>query len=166
MNIDVYSQSYLFKKSEMKKTIFLLSVSLLVFAAACSKKDSDPDKNYPDIAGKSVRQILMMQDWRFSAWSDSAENDVKWTDEMDPCMKDDVYSFYSTSKYLVKENGNKCYPVDYEVDYSMPSDNSTLVTFFDGNEWELKYKSNTQLLFWRVVNGTEQHFQKVVLTRL
>ncbi|MEK0420670.1 MAG: hypothetical protein EBV15_02140 [Bacteroidetes bacterium] len=147
----------------MKKTIFLLSVGLIVFAIACKKKSDGP--NYPDIAGKTVRQILMMQDWKFSAWADSAENDTKWTDEMDPCMKDDVYSFFSNTKYLVKENGNKCYPTDYEVDYTMPSDNSTLVTFFDGNEWELVYKSNTQLIFWRIVNGTEQHFQKVILTR-
>lgn len=147
----------------MKKIIFLFSVGLLVFAVSCDKKSEGP--NYPDIAGKTVRQILMMQDWKFSAWADSAENDTKWSDEMDPCMKDDVYSFFSNTKYLVKENGNKCYPADYEVDYTMSSDNSTLVTFFDGNEWELKSKSNTQLVFWRIVNGTEQHFQKVVLTR-
>lgn len=148
----------------MKKTIFLLSVSLAVFAVACKKK-SDDSTSYPDIAGKTVRQVLMMQDWKFSVWADSAENDTKWTDEMDPCMKDDVYSFFSNTKYLVKENGNKCYPNDYEVDYSMATDNSTLITFFDGNQWELVYKSNTQLIFWRIVNGTEQHFQKVVLTR-
>jgi hypothetical protein len=47
----------------------------------------------------------------------------------------------------------------------MATDNSTLVTFLDGNEWELKFKSNTKLEFWRIVNGTEQHFQKVTLTR-
>lgn len=147
----------------MKKLIFLLAVGLVVFAVACKKKSDGP--NYPDIAGKTVRQILMMQDWKFSVWADSAENDTKWLDQMDPCMKDDVYSFNSNTKYLVKENANKCYPADYQVDYSMPSDDSPLVTFFDGNEWELKYKSNTQLIFWRIVNGTEQHFQKVVLTR-
>jgi hypothetical protein len=149
----------------MRKFIFLLSASLLVLAVACSKKEKTEDKVYPDIAGKTNRQILMMQDWRFSAWADSAENDTKWTDEMDPCMKDDVYSFFSNTKYLVKENGNKCYDKDYEVDYFMATDNTTQIKFFDGNVWELISKSNTQLVFWRIVNGTEQHFQKVVLTR-
>ena len=149
----------------MKKTIFLLSACLLVLAVACSKKTNSNDKVYPDIAGKTNRQILMMQDWKFTAWADSAENDTKWTDEMDACMKDDVYSFFSNTKYLVKENGNKCYPTDYEVDYSMASDNAVQIEFFDGNVWDLVSKSNTQLVFWRIVNGTEQHFQKVILTR-
>ena len=147
----------------MKKTIFLLSVSLLVFAVACTKKSDNP--TYPDISGKTVKQILMMQDWHFNAWADSAENDIKWIDQMDACMKDDVYSFFSTTRYKVIENSNKCYPSDYELDYTMATDNSTLVTFLDGNEWELKFKSNTKLEFWRIVNGTEQHFQKVTLTR-
>jgi hypothetical protein len=47
----------------------------------------------------------------------------------------------------------------------MASDNAVQIEFFDGNVWDLVSKSNTQLVFWRIVNGTEQHFQKVVLTR-
>ena len=150
----------------MKKTIFLLSVSLVVFAVACKKNNSD-GPNYPDIAGKTVRQILMMQDWRFSEWADSVENNEVWLDQMDACMRDDVFTFISNTKYKVTENSNKCLPQDsYEVNYSMPSDDSNLVTFFDNDEWELISKSNTRLVFWKSYNsGLEQHYQKLVFTR-
>ena len=152
----------------MKKTIFLLSVSLLVFAAACSKKESNPNstKSYPDIAGKNVKQILMMQDWKLTFWADSAENETKWIDQTDECMLGNIFSFNGDGTYKVTYNNKACDPDGFYIDdYIMSSDNSTMVTFFDGNEWELKYKSNTQLLFWRIVNGTEQHFQKVILIR-
>ncbi|MFN4915587.1 MAG: hypothetical protein ACK5FT_09735 [Sphingomonadales bacterium] len=151
----------------MRKTFFLLSVSLVVFAVAC-KDEKKAEPNYPSIEGKTVRQILMMQDWKFSEWADSVENAEVWLDQMEPCMKDDVFSFISTTKYKVIENTNNCYPPDpsYEVNYSMASDNSNIVRFFDNTDWELISKSNARLVFWKSYNsGLEQHFQKLVLTR-
>lgn len=141
----------------------MIAAAGLVLAAACDKKTDDPAK--PDITGKTNRQIFQMQPWHFNYWSDSAENDTKWDDQMDACMKDDVFNFYSNTKYKVTENGNKCYPADYDADWSMTSDNATTVTLLGFNNWEIKYKSNEKLILWRIQNGTEQHFQQLILTR-
>lgn len=147
----------------MKKYFLLTAAAILVLASSCGKKEDEPAAK-PDIAGKTNRQIFQMQNWHFSYWSDSAENDTKWEDQMDACMKDDVFSFYSNTKYKVIENSNKCYPNDYDSDWSMASDNATTVTML-GFDWEIISKANEKLVLWRIQNGSEQHFQKLILTR-
>lgn len=151
----------------MKKYFLLTAAAVaLVLASSCGKEVEDKPTPKPDIAGKTNRQIFMMQNWHFKYWSDSAENDTRWEDQMDACMKDDVFSFFSTSKYKVIENSVKCDPNDYDVPWSMPSDNATTGISLHGfNDWQLIFKSNEKLILWRIQNGSEQHFQKLILTR-
>ncbi len=160
MKFTIFAESVY--KLTMKKFLLLLTAGGLLLAVACNKKEDDPAK--PDIAGKTNRQIFMMQPWHFNYWADSAENDTKWDDQMDPCMKDDIFTFNSNTKYNVKEGSVKCYPNDYDANWSMTSDNATVVTLI-GFDWEIKSKANEQLVLWRIQNGSEQHFQKLILTR-
>lgn len=147
----------------MNKLFLFLAAGSLLLTAACSKKTDDPVAK-PDITGKTNRQIFMMQPWHFNYWSDSVENDVIWEDQMDACMKDDIFVFTSNTKCTVKEGSNKCYPNDYEANWSMASDNATKVTLI-GFEWDIISKSNEKLVLWRINNGSVQAFQKLILTR-
>ena len=150
-------------KYPMKKFLFFLVTSALFAMVACNKDDKKTDPK-PDITGKTNLQIFQMQNWKFAYWGDSAENDIIWTDEQDPCMKDDIYKFTSNKKYWVTEGSNKCYPNDYEGDWSIPSDNSTKITFL-GYEWDLVHKSNEKLILFRMRPDTEVHYQRIILSR-
>jgi hypothetical protein len=147
----------------MKKVLFFLVATTLFSMVAC-EKNNKPSDSKPDIAGKTNLQIFQMQPWRFNYWGDSAENDVIWTDEMDACMKDDIYKFTSNTKYWLTEGSNKCYPNDYEGDWLIPSENSTKITFL-GYQWDLVHKSNEKLILFRMRPDTEVHYQRVILSR-
>ena len=160
MKFTIFAESVY--KLTMKKFLLLLTASGLLLAVSCSKKEDDPAK--PDIAGKTNRQIFMMQPWHFNYWADSVENDVIWVDQMDACMKDDIFTFTSNTKHSVKDGTNRCYPADREDPWSMDSDNATEVTLI-GFKWTILSKSNEKLVLWRINNGAVQAFQMLSLTR-
>lgn len=154
----------------LKKLLYLSAVGL-IFLSSCKKPVVVPpgnDPTNPDVSGKSKREIFKMQPWRMAEWLDSQENKTVWTDDIDACMKDDVYTFKAGDKASVNEGADDCYPSQdntYEVPWLMPSDNASTVTLL-GHTWDILKQTNTEIVLWTLWNsGSEQHYKKLTFKR-
>jgi hypothetical protein len=99
---------------------------------------------------------------------DSAENETVWTDDLDNCNKDDIYTFKAGDKVSVAEGANDCLPSDpnnYDMVWTMANDNAGEVVLLS-RIWTILSMSNTEIVLWTTWNsGTEDHVKKLTFKR-
>lgn len=141
---------------KMKNSVIgLLAVSGLLFAAACKKKGSD-DGNI-DISGKTNQQVFMMQPWKVGSWIDSTSTGKD--DALDPMMKDDKFTFNSTTQYIHDRFSTRASgeAATENEPWSMTSANASTVTLM-GATYTILGKTSTAITLSRTyMIGPDEH---------
>jgi len=114
----------------MKKLLLILTV-IMVFVSSCTED-------------KSNTELLTGTDWRISAWTVSPAilGITDWYANMEPCEKDDSFSFNSDGSASIDEGASKCDPDDPQTEtgtWSFNSDETLLTIIADGEtqSWEI-----------------------------
>lgn len=152
----------------MKKLILSLSAVALFFATSCESGGSN--SGAIDISGKTKQEVFMMHAWELSSWNDSSSQDN--FDNIEACMKDDFYSFISTSQVEVNRSSVKCDPTEALTEksaWSMASADAAQVTVFNYT-WDIASLTGEQIVLRRKYlynfgGTTEYIFSKVVLKK-
>lgn len=116
--------------SKMKKLLFILSFVML-FVSAC-KED------------KTNKELLTDTDWQITAWTVSPAilGITDWYANLEPCEKDDSFSFNSDGTATIDEGATKCEVSDPQTStgtWTLNAD-ETMVTIVDDGitqEWEI-----------------------------
>ena len=152
----------------MKKFIFSISAVAMLFAASCDSTGSNGGAI--DISGKTKQEVFMLHAWDLSSWNDSSSQDN--VSNIDPCMKDDFYTFISTSQVEINRSAVKCDPAEAATEkfaWSMASANDNMVTVF-GYTWDISSLTGEQIVLRRKYlynfgGTTEYIYSKVVLKK-
>lgn len=114
----------------MKKLLLILTV-IMVFVSSCTED-------------KSNTELLTGTDWRITAWTVSPAilGITDWYANMEPCEKDDSFSFNSDGSASIDEGASKCDPDDPQTEtgtWSFNSDETLLTIIADGEtqSWEI-----------------------------
>jgi hypothetical protein len=110
----------------------------------CSKKDSSP----------KINADLIIGDWTISALNYSPMYDFDGDglkesnaySKMEPCEKDDIYSFLTGGTWKRDEGASKCDPSDPQIvtgNWQLSTNQTTMN--IDGDNLEIKFLSNTTL---------------------
>jgi hypothetical protein len=152
----------------MKKFIFIISAATLMFAASCDSNGSNGGAI--DISGKTKQEVFMMHAWDLSSWNDSSSQDN--FDNIEACMKDDFYTFITTSQVEINRSSVKCDPTEAATEkfaWNMASPDATQVTVF-GYSWDISSLTGEQIVLRRKYlynfgGTTEYIYSKVVLKK-
>lgn len=152
----------------MKKIIFSISSVVVLFAASCGSEGTKGGAI--DISGKTKQEVFMMHAWDLSSWNDSSSQDNY--DNIEACMKDDFYSFISTSQVEINRSTLKCDPAEKPTEnfaWSMVSANDPQVTVFNYT-WDIASLTGEQIVLRRKYlynfgGTTEYIYSKVVLKK-
>jgi hypothetical protein len=80
----------------------------------------------------------MMQPWHLTSWTDSTESFPGVNQNIvEPCLKDDVYEFISTSQVKLTVNSVCNSEQDNTLTWSMPDPKGTTVNFLNFS-WEIE----------------------------
>jgi hypothetical protein len=112
----------------------------------------------------------MMHAWELSSWNDSSSQDN--FDNIEACMKDDFYTFISTSQVEINRSTVKCDPAESLTEkksWSMASADAAQVTFFNYT-WDIASLTGEQIVLRRDYlynfgGTTEKIYSKVVLKK-
>ncbi|QQS27941.1 MAG: DUF5004 domain-containing protein [Sphingobacteriales bacterium] len=114
----------------MKKLLLILTV-IMVLVSSCTED-------------KSNTELLTGTDWRITAWTVSPAilGITDWYANMEPCEKDDSFSFNSDGSASIDEGASKCDPDDPQTEtgtWSFNSDETLLTIIADGEtqSWEI-----------------------------
>ncbi|MDA1112256.1 MAG: hypothetical protein O3A86_07030 [Bacteroidetes bacterium] len=111
----------------MKKMLFGAAILALMALAACEK-----DPSGTDIKGKTNQEVLMMQPWHLTSWTDSTESFPGVNQNIvEPCLKDDVYEFISTTQVKLTVNSVCDAETDNTLTWNMPDPKGTTVNFLN-----------------------------------
>jgi hypothetical protein len=152
----------------MKKFIFIISAATLMFAASCDSNGSNGGAI--DISGKTKQEVFMMHAWDLSSWNDSSSQDN--FDNVEACMKDDYYTFITTSQVEINRSSVKCDPTEAATEkfaWNMASPDAAQVTVF-GYAWDISSLTGEQIVLRRKYlynfgGTTEYIYSKVVLKK-
>lgn len=152
----------------MKKIIFSISAVSMLFAASCDSGSSNGGAI--DISGKTKQEVFMLHAWDLSSWNDSSSQDN--VSNIDACMKDDFYTFISTSQVEINRSSLKCDPSDPTTEkfaWNMASANDSKVTLFNYT-WDIASMTGEQIVLRRQYlynfgGTTEYIYSKVVLKK-
>ena len=139
----------------MKKIIFSISAVAMLFAASCDSNGTNGG---------------MLHAWDLSSWNDSSSQDNY--DNIEACMKDDFYTFISTSQVEINRSSLKCDPAEVATEkfaWNMASADASQVTVF-GYTWDISSLTGEQIVLRRkyLYNSggtTEYIYSKVVLKK-
>ncbi len=151
----------------MKKNLILLSTLTLLLASSCDSLSSN--KGAIDISGKTKQEVFMLHGWELSSWIDSSFQDKY--DNIEPCMKDDVYTFISTNQLEINTN-TKCNPSDLPTQkqsWSMNDANDSKVTMF-GFLWDISSMTGEQIIlrrkyYYNFGGTTDYMYSKIVFKK-
>jgi hypothetical protein len=133
----------------MKKLILMISLTGLIFTAACKKTTDDNNTTTAkpaNVSGKTRQEIFMIQKWRLINWRDSAHTGIE-SPGIDNCAKDDTYEFKTTSKYTLNRGTTKCDVAELlneDFTWSMASANDTKVNIF-GYQFNIIYMTGEKI---------------------
>lgn len=152
----------------MKKFILSISAVAMLFAASCDSNGSNGGAI--DISGKTKQEVFMMHAWDLSSWNDSSSQDN--FDNVEACMKDDYYTFITTSQVEINRSKVKCDPTEAATEkfsWDMASPDATQVTVF-GYTWDISSLTGEQIVMRRKYlynfgGTTEYIYSKVVLKK-
>lgn len=152
----------------MKKIIFSISAVAMLFAASCDSNGTTGGAI--DISGKTKQEVFMLHAWDLSSWNDSSSQDNY--DNIEACMKDDFYTFISTSQVEINRSTSKCDPAEAATEkfaWSMTSADASQVTVF-GYTWDISSLTGEQIVLRRKYlynfgGTTEYIYSKVVLKK-
>ena len=152
----------------MKKIIFSISAVAMLFAASCDSNGSNGGAI--DISGKTKQEVFMMHAWDLSSWNDSSSQDN--VSNIDACMKDDYYTFITTSQVEINRSSVKCDPTEAATEkftWNMASANDSKVTLFNYS-WDIASLTGEQIVLRRQYlynfgGTTEYIYSKVVLKK-
>ncbi|MFN6292577.1 MAG: hypothetical protein ACK4ZQ_00715 [Bacteroidota bacterium] len=152
----------------MKKIIFSISALVVLFAASCGSDGTNGGAI--DISGKTKQEVFMMHAWDLSSWNDSSSQDNY--DNIEACMKDDFYSFISTSQVEINRASLKCDDAEKPTEkfaWSMASADASQVTVFNYT-WDISSLTGEQIVLRRKYlynfgGTTEYIYSKVVLKK-
>jgi hypothetical protein len=137
----------------MKKKLSIYSLSIILLLCllfSCDNKDEDIDKNNPN---QNINKLLINKAWHLTECyafpifgSDSSIfNDVN------PCIKDDIYIFFEDSSFNINNGKLKCKTTDPDLvigKWRIFNDSLSLnnlnykLLFYDDNKMQLTYKLN------------------------
>ena len=151
----------------MKKILLTISALTLLFASSCDSNSSN--KGAIDISGKTKQEVFMLHSWELISWLDSSFQDKY--DNIEPCMKDDVYAFISTNQFEITIN-TKCNPSDLPTvkqSWSMASENDTKVTMFS-NLWDISSMTGEQIIlrrkyYYNFGGTTDYMYSKIIFKK-
>lgn len=152
----------------MKKIIFSISAVAMLFAASCDSNGTTGGAI--DISGKTKQEVFMLHAWDLSSWNDSSSQDNY--DNIEACMKDDFYTFISTSQVEINRSSVKCDPAEVATEkfaWNMASADASQVTVF-GYTWDISSLTGEQIVLRRKYlynfgGTTEYIYSKVVLKK-
>ena len=111
----------------------------------------------------------MLHPWELSSWMDSSSQDQ--IDNIEACMKDDYYTFTSTSQVQVNRNSIKCTAGEKNdvFPWSMSDPNATQVTLFTYT-WDIASMTGEQIVlrrkyYFNIGGTTVDMYSKVVLKK-
>lgn len=138
------------------KKLFIIAAALGILGVAACKKSSTSSNTSGgniDISGKTKQEVFMMQKWKIGSWTDSNSN-LGLQDLLDACEKDDSYTFSTTTSYLLDRGAckNSSDKQTETFPWSMPSSNSTSVTFFTYN-FTIVNQTSTTITLTRQYNS-------------
>ena len=152
----------------MKKALFTLSAVALFLITGCDS-GSKTNGNAIDISGKTKQEVFMLHPWELSSWLDSSSQDQ--IDNIEACMKDDYYTFTSTSQDQVNRNSIKCTAGETNdvFPWSMSDPNATQVTLFTYT-WDIASMTGEQIVlrrkyYFNIGGTTVDMYSKVVLKK-
>ena len=152
----------------MKKIIFSISAVAMLFAASCDSNGTNGGAI--DISGKTKQEVFMLHAWDLSSWNDSSSQDN--VSNIDACMKDDYYTFITTSQVEINRSSLKCdpsEPITEKFAWNMASANDSKVTLFNYS-WDIASMTGEQIVLRRQYlynfgGTTEYIYSKVVLKK-
>jgi hypothetical protein len=151
----------------MKKIIFSISAVAMLFAASCDSNGTNGGAI--DISGKTKQEVFMLHAWDLSSWNDSSSQDNY--DNIEACMKDDFYTFISTSQVEINRSSLKCDPAEVATEkfaWNMASADASQVTVF-GYTWDISSLTGEQIVLRRKYlynfGGTTEYIYSIVVLK-